>query len=244
MIRLHARASLLGIVVCAISVLSGCAHQSVKSDGSPEALGALLDAACAPARDSSEVTGSIWLKASSPEASGQFPANVKATAPSSLVLEVTNLVGGTEAIIKVDGLKYSIQSTKKNVREQKGYGTWGGIPLVWATELFLGRIPCPRAADRALAAAPNGALEVRTKRDLSHPAERFVYTFRSWGSKPWPETLHWERLSSKGSVDVSVDFKFDDPEDGTSSPRKWEAKSSLGEVKVRWKDRQFTAAKG
>jgi hypothetical protein len=63
--------------------------------------------------------------------------------------------------------------------------------------------------------------------------EKFIYSFRSWGGKAWPEKLHWERNGGAG-----VDFKFDDPEDKTASPRKWEAKSVQGEVKVRWRDRE------
>jgi hypothetical protein len=176
------------------------------------------------------------MKAESKDAKGTFPANVTAKAPDSLTLEVVNLIGGTQAIITVEGGKYTILVPDKNGKNRKkeGQGSWGGIPLHWASDLFLGKIPCPPAD--ALASAK---LSLSPEHDLivELPEERFVYSFRSWGGKAWPERLHWER---KDTSVAAVDFKFDDPEDKTHSPRKWEAKSVQGEVKVRWRDREAT----
>jgi hypothetical protein len=50
----------------------------------------------------------------------------------------------------------------------------------------------------------------------------------------WPESLHWEATGVP-----KVDLKFDDPEEGTNSPKKWEAHSSEGFLKVRWRQRKI-----
>lgn len=218
---------------------AGCAHAPVKKYPAET----LLQAACNPGTDTRSVQGSVWLKAKSKEASGQFPAMVVAETPATLKLEVTNLVGGPEALIEINGNHYSIKETgrkardKEQPRSEEGYGSWAGIPLQWATELFLGRIPCPR--DRAsiitMGVNKDGDLTVSTRPSLAGDSELFEYHYRQWNDQPWPEALHWER---KGAFATSVDFTFDDPEKGTGSPRKWQAKSPRGEVKVRWRDRK------
>ena len=170
----------------------------------------------------------------SKEAKGGFPAQVSATAPGHVTLEVTNLLGGREALIRVAGGKYSVEAPSKNgqaARKSEGSGSWGGIPLRWAAELFLGRMPCPNMAHRL-------RLRVEESGDLvaEGDGERFTYRFRKWAGKPWADSLHWEDLSQPS---LSVDFKFDDPEDKSGAPKKWEAKSPRGQVKVRWRDLQI-----
>lgn len=202
---------------------------------------ALLAHACRPGEGIQSVKGSVGMKAQSKEASGQFPASVLATAPDHLRVEVNNVLGGTEAVIAVEGRHYRVDIPSKKKRMEEGSGAWGGIPLEWATQLFLGRIPCPPEAarkDTKLSVSAEGDLVAETPAVLDRDEERFTYHFRSWQGKPWPETLHWER---KGSIPLAVDFKFDDPEDQTASPRKWEAKSPRGEVKIRWRDRELTS---
>jgi hypothetical protein len=219
-------------------MLAGCAGKAPIQHEDPKLL---IGQACAPGRDIQSVQGSVWLKAKSKDASGQFPATVAVKTPNSLKMEVTNLIGGTEAIISIDGKSYRIDMPSrkdKTIADSSGY--WAGIPLRWATDLFLGKIPCPTEAalsQAKLSATPEGDLVVDVPAGLEKEAERFTYRFRTYAGKPWPESLHWQRL---GTVPVNVEMTFDDPEDHTDSPRKWEAKSDRGEVKVRWKDRQLT----
>ncbi len=226
------------ILAILIVTLSGCAHPRVGENVPPEKL---YELACRPGKSVKSVRGSTWLRAKSSEASGQFPAEVVADSPNQLKLEVTNLVGGTEAVITVKGEKYQIKVPNKKERSESGYGSWGGIPLHWATELFLGRVPCPQvsgAEQLRLSRNEEGELVVEVPPSLKGAKETFVYRFRNWEGKAWPEALHWER---EGTLSASVDFKFDDPEADTLSPRKWEARSQQGEVKVRWKDRDVAA---
>jgi hypothetical protein len=215
--------------------IAGCAHAPAGRNEDPQVL---LGHACEPGSEVAGVKGSVWLKAKSREASGQFPAVVEAAGRDKLTMEVTNLVGGTEATIRVVGGKYSVEIPKK--KGAKGQGSWGGIPLHWATDLFLGRIPCPpesSLADARKRVSEDGELTVETAGALGKEPEVFAYRFRKWEGRPWPESLRWER---KGTTPLTVEFRFDDPEDGTHSPRKWEARSQRGEVKVRWKDREVS----
>src|SRR6185312_11794511 len=120
----------------------GCAHP-VKKVGMGLEPKLLLAKACAPGAALKAVTGSVRMSVKSRDASGQFPASVQA-GPEHLYLEITNPLGGTEATIQIDGNRYTIDTTKqKHGGVRGGEGSWGGIPLRWATELFLGRIPCP-----------------------------------------------------------------------------------------------------
>ncbi len=219
-----------------IAGLSGCAHSTQKKITDPKEL---LARACEPGRDIKTAKGIAWLKAQSKEASGQFPASVLAHASGPLKIEITNPLGGREALIEVSDSKFKIHGTGSKVRTQEGYGTWGGIPLNWASDLFIGRIPCPHLSSNqgqgvSTSVDSAGDLVVETRQDGAGATEKFIYHFRDLDGVPWPEALHWER---SGPLAVSVDFKFDDPEDQTRSPRKWEAKSVRGEVRARWRDR-------
>lgn len=198
----------------------------------------LLDQACSAGRMVTSARGSVFMKAKSPDAEGQFPADVSAQAPSKLRLEVQNPIGGTEAIISVEEERYELQVPKKKEAGEKGTGSWAGIPLKWATDLFLGRVPCPRSEEiQSSTLNDKGGLEIQTAASVRGGAEKFVFTFKKESGEPWPETLHWERF---GAFAVSVDFRFSDPETKTRSPQKWEAKSARGEVKVRWRDRRIS----
>lgn len=228
-------------LLCALAILvfaASCSHGPTTSGKDPRAL---LGPACQPGSGVKSVKGSVWLKAKSKEASGQFPAVVEAPAPDRLKLEVTNLVGGTEAILTVEGRHYKIEVPNHKERDEQGESSWGGIPLQWANALFLGRVPCPDtnlAKDAVFSQDAQGNLVVETPETLDRLPEKYVYHLRPLEGRLWPDTLHWERKGIAGSAPVIVDFKFEDPEDKTLSPRKWEAKGSQGEVKVRWKDRQ------
>ena len=214
----------------AVVVLSGCAGQKVREQPSASEL---RQRACGLGEATQEVKGSVWMNAKSADSSGQFPAEVMVT-PGSLRMEVTNLVGGREALITVDGARYSIEREGK---VQKGRKSWGGIPLRWANVLFLGRVPCPELSTRGvdsekLQLTPEGELVIETINQ-----ERFIYRFRSWAGAPWPEFVRWES-GARSDKALAVEFEFSEPEDKTGAAKIWSAKSAQGEVKVRWKDRE------
>ena len=225
----------LALTLLSVGTLFSCATPPIQETDPRK----LLAEACNPGAGIRSVRGGVAMKATSKEASGQFPASVEATAPGSVKLEITNLIGGTEAVISVQNRTYKIEIPGKPERTEKGTQTWGGIPLQWASDLFLGKIPCPglgRIQELRLSRPGSGELQVDVPSSLEGDAQVFVYKFRSVAGRPWPESLHWER---KGMAVSKVDFRFDDPDPSTRSPLKWEARSPQGEVKVRWKDREL-----
>jgi len=181
------------------------------------------------------------MTVNSKEGSGRFPALVNATYPDQLQMEVQNLFGGSEAFIRVHGNSYDVRDAKKQETREAGVENWRGIPLEWAPLLFVGRIPCPPEdvlKGAQLSVGGEGDLTILTKGTAARAPETFVYQFKVWNGQPWPEQLHWEKRSV--SQALAVDFRFDDPEEDTGSPKKWEARSSRGEVKVRWRDREVS----
>lgn len=223
---------------------SGCAHKAVTVGAdTPEQRLALLKMVCKPSEKVLGVRGSVWLKAKSKEASGQFPATVlvegvKDGRKPHLKMEVTNLVGGVEALIEVTGDEYFITGPKLKTA-MKGKQSWGGIPLEWAHVLFMGKIPCaPQKEWTGLKLTSTGDHQLTVRRLVqgAHAQEEiFAYELKKWGEELWPEHLVWTRhLNGK---ETRIEFRFQDPEEGTGAPMRWEAKSVMGEVKVRWKDR-------
>jgi predicted nucleic acid-binding Zn-ribbon protein len=242
--------SLLGSIVSLGFSLGGCATAQKGSSEIDSALwstlskdpGHLLEAVCKVGRKTQAVQGRVSVKAKSKESSGQFPASVVAKDPGQLILEVTNLFGGTEALITVDGGVYKIDVPGKPERTEKGLGSWGGIPLRWASELFLGRFPCPENQDSSqlkVEVPARGQLKTKSPAHFGE-VETFVYDLRAENGTPWPHHIVWQRGLENGVFAVKVEFRFDDPDSETLIPTKWEAASEQGEVKVRWKERKLS----
>jgi hypothetical protein len=188
------------------------------------------------------VEGHLWLKVRSKEVSGHFPAEVKIKAPADLYLEITNMLGGTEATILVQDQHYEIRRGKK--KEYEGLSTWAGLPLRWATDLFIGKVPCPKASTKAfsewnLRTNDTGDLIVESKNRDQPLTEKYSYQFREEHGQPWMDHLVWESFASGQKIE-SIEFSFEDPEDATQSPKKWEAKSAQGVLRVRWGSRRIS----
>ncbi len=225
----------------------------------------LLHLTCEAGQGVKQVDGSIWLKTQSKDIHGQFSASVLAKAPDDLKLEITNFLGGTVALISVSQGHYEITQGPSEPVTASGDDSWGGIPLKWANALFLGSIPCPslthhlilikEEANQLTVEAPEDPLGAQKfsfkykKIDVAGtPAEGRGAGGGGGGgggnkagtgnkaSRPWAESLHWERLSEPKTA---IDFKFDKPDPATLSPLQWEASSSEGAIKIRWKDRHI-----
>lgn len=238
----------MGLLVGSVLALQGCSHapptgSSSKKKPNPQAL---LKLACYPGTRLESVKGAAWLKAKSKDASGQFPALIQVAGGASptLHLEITKPLGGTYAILRVQGTEYTVDVPSKQEQNRSGRDSWGGIPLVWATDLFLGRIPCPKSevqASSRLSIGPEGELIVEAPEGAGRKAEKFVYRFKSEtradGKRLWPESLSWSSSRQDGQP-LSVEFRFDDPEERSWSPLKWEATSPFGEIKVKWRERE------
>jgi hypothetical protein len=199
----------------------------------------LFEYACAPGKGVRTAGGRIAAKVSSSEFSGQFLAHVLADSDGHLKLDVTNPLGGTQVLIQVNQGNYKIINyADRDQKPQNGKDYWGGIPLKWASSLFLGRIPCPPSdASLRLELGTEGELIATWSDSNGSDHQRFVYRFKRSNQAPWPSSLSWTRDAKDSS---QVDFEFESPEETTRSPEKWEARSSQGQVKVKWRTREIT----
>ena len=208
-------------LIFAISVLiSGCAHTPPLAG---KDLTGLFSEICA--RPAAEITGEVWVVATSPEATGRFPATVRvASSPvPALDLEVTNLLGGTVARVQLDA--EGLRVFREGRMEASARENYAGIPLRFGVDLFLGARPCPNEKPR---------LRVEEERLIAETKdESFEYGFRPHGAKLWVDQVIWIRGGNR------VEFAFDRPEDPTGAPQEWQAKSERGEVRVRWKRRDL-----
>lgn len=219
------------VVLIPVAWSIGCAQRSPSPDNSSAE--AVIAEICSIGGGLKSAKGVAWIKAESKEARGRFPSNVLAENGNHLTLEVTNLLGGREALIQIDSSGMSIDSPKLKSRSAQ---TWGGIPLRFASVLFLGRIPCPAPQSMS------GAQVTRSAADrirIESREEAFEFQLRTHAGRPWPQALSWE---SKASGSARVSFVFSDPEEYSRSPKKWEATSPGGSVQVSWRERQTDPA--
>lgn len=230
-----------GIYAGAAVLVSSCAHTGPLRDSRTQRDPVqTLESLCSIGLDVEEASGTLQMRAKSPEASGQFPAIVTVNSKESLLhLEVTNPIGGTEARVQVKGAQYLIEAGRgKKLQKQEGNGTWGGIPLSWAVDLFLGKVPCPTRKVQTVDFDQEGRLRATVSADLAGAQETFVYRveFPEDEGRAWPTALEWSR---SGVFQTAVSFQFASPEEGTRSPTRWEAVSDRGEVKAKWRSREI-----
>ena len=200
----------------------------------------LYAAACRHGKLVERVHGSVWMHVNSKEASGQFPATVEVQKKNqNLKMEVTNLLGGTEAFIEVKNGRIQVDLPNKGVR--KGKGTWGGIPLRWTPSLFLGSVPCMK---RSLARKSIKSVNSSHHLIVKSPAntQSFQYEFREVSGKPWPQAVNW-KAKLKNGQSLEVRFEFEQPDLKMGLAKKWKIMSSFGEVSVRWKKRDLSSSK-
>ena len=213
--------------VAALLLLQACAHAPNKTEALPSP-SAVLAQVCSTGRSVTHAEGMGWMKAKSKEASGQFEAAIRVQ-EGALSLEVLKPFGGTLANLTVNGGTYHVEVPGQPERNQSGSQNWGGIPLRWATDLFLGRIPCPeKLGEGASVSRTDDGIVARTDTD------KFVYHMKDYRGQARPSRLSWT-----GSNGASVDFEFDEFEEGTGSPEKWQAVSHSDQIKFAWRERKI-----
>jgi hypothetical protein len=217
-------------LLVAAMVLQGCA--TVKQEGSVSGEDAqeLARQYCSSASSVKGVEGRVWMKAKSKEASGQFPAVVKASQELGLTLEVTQLMGARAALIEIRGNEFKVETPSQGSVSKKARA-WGGIPLEWAGALFMNRLPCPDlgASSFSWSLSEKGELRARSR----DGTETWTFSVVQRQGSAFVEKVVRER---QGKVDLELNREDPDPQDGWA--RRWEIKSGVGEVKVRWRDRK------
>ena len=236
----------LGIFLLLVG--AGCATTSPKFDQKIP-LKTLLEKVRAIGAGVSGVKGTAWMKFNFSESqqegefSGQYSTSVMAPNSENLKISVDNILGGTEATIQITPRQYVINRGEGKGNRMQGNGYWHSIPLKWAILLYLGKIPSPSleldGAVLELAQSELGKLDAVVKDPSGKVLETFSYTFRDLNQEPWPEFLTWTKETGKK---IKVDFKFDQPDSRTLSPKKWEAQSNESYLKVIWKERTVLEA--
>lgn len=215
------------IVVLLLSV--GCGSARKGASLPPETV---LAEICQPGSGAQHVRGDAWMWVSSErEGNARFPANVEVRRAGELRIDITNLLGGPEATVRVtdESIDVRRQGAASSSQLKSPEGHWNGIPVRWAKRLFLGQVPCAvgGAAERPARHLGEDRLEVNVG------GERYEYAYRSFEGKFTAESLVWS-----GRDGASVQFSFRDFADGSRVAHQWEAKSASGSVKIRWKDRE------
>lgn len=212
------------LVICAS--FAGCAGRVLLSQ--EQGLEIWRSVCLIPQNKTATVSGSVYLRARSFEEagqSGQFSADVIASPVDGLRLQVLNPVGGREAEIRVTPEAVWING-KRSVGA-KTSASWGGIPLRFALELFMGSPPCPQARDRAeISIEDQDTIVARVA------GETYRYRVKRWLNGYYPSWIQWTPQAGP-----AIEFIFDDVDSAAHYAKKWEAKGSAGEVKVKWRER-------
>lgn len=174
--------------------------------------------------------GALWVKIRSGKEELQFPATVKVE-KNELNLEVTNLIGGREATIHIQGESFEIRSDTRPSMNQKGKGSWNQIPVSWALKGFLGQPPC--FADGSPKFYSAGSKEGQIVFSLA--GDRWVYDLETSAGKERITRL----VRESAGAGQNLEIVFERPDPATGAPWAFRAVSLDGELKVRWKDREL-----
>lgn len=212
---------------------SGCATVRPQSElEGPDAARAMVERFCSARSDVKTSVGNLWIQARTPDASGQFPASVKATRSGDVELEIVDLIGSKIATLIVRGESFELKHVQNSARSFSGSGEWNAIPVRWLNQVFLGRTPCPDASEirkGEFRLIESGVVEGKFGKH-----DRVIYRYDQSGAVQWVTEAEWWLHGQR------VQFTFDDIEFGSGAPMKWSVKSSLGEIKARWKQRDLT----
>lgn len=90
-----------------------------------------------------ELKGEILVRSSTREFKGQYPASIHFLKDGSFVLEVTNLIGGTVAMLKGNSSSIDVMSPPQPQFNRKGIQSYMGLPVKLLLQLLHGDLPCP-----------------------------------------------------------------------------------------------------
>lgn len=215
-------------LILGLGSLLGCAGRTTISR--EQGLEAWRSLCLVPHATEQVVSGSVYLRARSFEdstQSGQFSADVRASRADGLRLQILNPLGGREAEIRVT--PEAVWINGKRSLGEKTSASWGGIPLRYALELFLGIPPCPKLAESAeISVEDTDTLVARSG------SETYRYRVKRWVNGYYPSWVQWQPQTG-----AAIEFLFEDVDSAAHYAKKWEAKGASGEVKVKWRERRL-----
>lgn len=225
-------------VVFLLVFLTSCAQAPFKTD---RTVLERWDEVCAIGRGIDTVSGNAWMRVQSPELKGQFPASIVARRDGDLDLEATNLVGGVEARVRIRDRILQVQEKNDAEFRVRAMDSWAGLPIRWASELFVGRIPCPLPTESGNRAEGDSA-RPEVFRVTDAEGGRFEYTMTKEDGVLWVKKLVWVHRSGQPALEV----EFSSMEAETHSPLRWTLVSkrvdgsTSAELKVRWRERKLS----
>ena len=90
-----------------------------------------------------DLFGEILVRSSTKEFKGQYPASIHFSKDKSFTLEVTNLIGGTVAMLKGDPGSVEVFSPSRPQYNRKGIKQYMGLSIPLFAKLLHGDLPCP-----------------------------------------------------------------------------------------------------
>ncbi len=90
-----------------------------------------------------ELFGDLIVRSSTKEFKGQYPASIHFSKDKSFSLEVTNIIGGSVAILKGDQSSVEVFSGSQPQYNRKNIKEYMGISIPLLTKLLHGDLPCP-----------------------------------------------------------------------------------------------------
>jgi hypothetical protein len=138
-----------GFICILIAILTACGTtpKSNKEKISQEQAEVFLKKYCSTIGTQSsldqELIGEILVRSSTKEFKGQYPASIHFSKDKSFSLEVTNLIGGTVAILKGDMSTVEVFSPSRPKYNRKGIHQYMGLSIPLFVKLLHGDLPCP-----------------------------------------------------------------------------------------------------
>lgn len=201
----------------AIAGLAACAHRPQTPLSDEQSL-RLLKKICATSGSAAGVDGEIWLKVQSDELRGQFPAAFRARRGAETELEITNLIGGVEARVKVkDGVLF-VQHKGQGEFLMRARESWAGLPVKWLETLLLGDVPCPKLDENVVVQPLSEQHGIRAEQG------EFAMEYRL-SSKTAGEDVESIR-DLRGGHELTLGQRF------------WVLKSKTSTLKLVWKSRK------
>jgi hypothetical protein len=134
---------LLGLHLISCSTLPQASHQKLSTSEAKAFLTKWCSSVGRPSSAHHELKGEVLVRSSTREFKGQYPASVHFSKEGTFVLEVTNLIGGTVAMLKVNESSIEIIYSSQPKFNRKGIKSYMGLPVKLLLQMLHGDLPCP-----------------------------------------------------------------------------------------------------
>lgn len=172
-----------------------------------------------------EMTGDILVRSSTKEFKGQYPASIHYSKDQDFSLEITNLLGGTVAILKGGPTEMEVFSPSHPKYNRKGIKQYMGLSIPLLSKLIHGDLPCPDSTSVKVEGTeilvPDSGMEWRIERSDT-----------ASGSVP-------VRMRIFEEAKVKVELVIEDWDVEENYAKKVKVSTSEGDLKWNWRSRKL-----